>query len=142
MKVVHFVCSGNTYRSRLAEAYFNSKKIPGWKAISSGIHADRDLHGPISWYTLTLCREHGLEKFLSPGWRQTCKEDLEKSDRIVCMEEKHKDYVVELLEKTVVAIEIWGIEDMPSSLDEKASMAQAEATFSAISSKIDSVFVV
>jgi protein-tyrosine phosphatase len=43
VKVVLFLCTGNYYRSRLAEKMFNSwapAECPGWKAISRGIAVD------------------------------------------------------------------------------------------------------
>ena len=47
--VIHFVCRGNTHRSRLAEAYTKSltQEIEDVTILSSGIEADRDLSGPI-----------------------------------------------------------------------------------------------
>jgi protein-tyrosine-phosphatase len=37
---VHFVCTGNLYRSRMAEAYLRSKAIPGLEVTSSGVLAE------------------------------------------------------------------------------------------------------
>lgn len=45
IKTIHFVCRGNNFRSRLAEAYLNSKKLPGIKVISSGIEAEKMIAG-------------------------------------------------------------------------------------------------
>jgi protein-tyrosine-phosphatase len=37
MKTVLFVCIENTFRSQIAEAYFNKYAPDGWKAISAGV---------------------------------------------------------------------------------------------------------
>ena len=34
---IHFICTGNIYRSRLAEAYCASKRVAGLCVLSSGI---------------------------------------------------------------------------------------------------------
>ena len=67
---IQFICSGNTYRSRLAEAYLNSLQIKGISAISSGAHA-KTQPMEIRWYTERLLEEHGLSRFASPTHRQT-----------------------------------------------------------------------
>lgn len=50
MVKVEFVCSGNTFRSRTAEAYLKSKGVAGIVVSSSGPTANLDLNGPISWW--------------------------------------------------------------------------------------------
>jgi len=41
-RIVLFVCWENSFRSQIAEAYFNSMAPPGWRAISAGVEpADR-----------------------------------------------------------------------------------------------------
>jgi protein-tyrosine-phosphatase len=37
MKMVLFTCVENTFRSQIAEAYFNKYAPSGWKATSAGI---------------------------------------------------------------------------------------------------------
>ena len=69
---IHFVCSGNTYRSRLAEAYLRSMdKKPNTKVSSSGIIADKSKpeNGPVNWYTMRLMKRNDLIKYMS--WQQT-----------------------------------------------------------------------
>ncbi len=40
---IHFVCRGNTFRSRIAETIVNTKKLKNFQATSSGIEADTDI---------------------------------------------------------------------------------------------------
>jgi len=42
---VLFLCTGNFYRSRLAEALFNREAVPGWSAASRGLAVTGALSG-------------------------------------------------------------------------------------------------
>ncbi|MEM2972184.1 MAG: arsenate reductase ArsC [Candidatus Bathyarchaeia archaeon] len=44
MKTVLFVCTENSFRSQIAEAYFNKYAPEGWKAISAGIQPAEKVH--------------------------------------------------------------------------------------------------
>ncbi len=61
--LILFVCMGNSYRSRLAEAYMNSLGLPGIVVGSAGVFAAENLNGPITKYAKDLIHEHGLEKY-------------------------------------------------------------------------------
>lgn len=82
---VHFVCEGNTYRSRLAEAYLKSLKIPGVIVISSGTHADSNLNGPISAYTKILIEKYGLSSYGKQHWDQLTQDRINQSDIVICL---------------------------------------------------------
>jgi protein-tyrosine-phosphatase len=96
--LVHFICTGNAYRSRLAEAYFNSKATPGWRATSSGIKAHRNLNGPITWYAARIIQREGLVPFMAPTWQQTSSDVLSAADYIVFMTEEHRAHCHERYE--------------------------------------------
>jgi protein-tyrosine-phosphatase len=82
---VHFVCVGNSYRSRLAEAVLNALAISGMRATSSGTHASDNENGPISWYGARLLKNHGLIPFMSPSWTQTTPSMLAAAGLVVFM---------------------------------------------------------
>jgi arsenate reductase len=44
LKTVLFVCVENSFRSQIAEAYFNRYAPEGWKAISAGIKPAENVH--------------------------------------------------------------------------------------------------
>jgi len=44
MKVVLFVCEGNTARSQMAEGLFNAAAPPGWSARSAGLRPKPQAH--------------------------------------------------------------------------------------------------
>ena len=89
-KQVLFVCTGNYYRSRIAEALFNQKAgeaHPGWRAISRGLQLVSSQHGISS-----LARRELLKRGVPPTSfknepKALTKEDLEKSDYVVLMDE-------------------------------------------------------
>jgi protein-tyrosine-phosphatase len=60
---IHFICTGNIYRSRIAEAYCASKAVPGVLVLSSGINTVLNRGIPIAPYAARILREQGLEGF-------------------------------------------------------------------------------
>jgi len=44
LKVILFVCTENSFRSQIAEAYFNKFAPKGWTAISAGIRPAQKVH--------------------------------------------------------------------------------------------------
>ncbi|MGB9960366.1 MAG: arsenate reductase ArsC [Candidatus Bathyarchaeales archaeon] len=44
MKTVLFVCVENSFRSQIAEAYFNKHAPEGWKAVSAGLTPAERVH--------------------------------------------------------------------------------------------------
>lgn len=110
--IVHFVCTGNTYRSRLAEAYCNSLQRPGIRAISSGVEAARNENGPISWYAARLLKRYDLIPFMSPHWTQTTAQLLAASDLVVFLEPEHYMVCRDRFGFCGPAWEVWHIPDL------------------------------
>lgn len=84
---VLFVCNGNVYRSRLAEAYANSLRSDDFEFSSSGVVSDSYFSNPkdipkLAEYVAEVCE---LDLSLSPKRRQTTAEDISSSDFIVCL---------------------------------------------------------
>src|SRR5215510_2640772 len=92
---VHFVCTGNAYRSRLAEAYLRAQQLEGVSVSSSGIRAriGYRYNGPISWYALRLLQREGLLSFVSKRSRQTTRKDLCKAQLVIFMQPHHYAWV-------------------------------------------------
>ena len=80
MKTVLFLCSGNYYRSRFAEHFFNyHAKNDGlrWRADSRGIVGRHNNPGPISRYAVERLDELGIPLNGSLRYpRQLTKADL------------------------------------------------------------------
>lgn len=109
---IHFVCSGNTFRSRLAEAYLKSKNIRGLRVTSSGVKAHENKNGPITWYAARLIKHHDLVHFMSHGWTRTTQEFLKDADIVIFMDKKHHHHGQKDLGFSGKRYEIWNIPDL------------------------------
>src|SRR5947207_15827574 len=97
-KVVLFLCTGNYYRSRFAEALFNSvagKMGLPWTATSRGLALERGVanRGPMAPSAIQALLALGVragEAFARlPA--QVTSEELERADRIVAL--KHAEHL-------------------------------------------------
>jgi protein-tyrosine-phosphatase len=145
---VHFVCTGNAYRSRLAEVYLLSKKLPNVTASSSGVRAlkHREHNGPISWYALRLLAKHNLVSHLpkfSPT--NTTKKNLNIADLVIFMRDQH--YQIATAEHEFNGkYEVWNIldindtdiiYDLSSEENERKVLRLTEKTFDQIKKRVD-----
>ncbi|MDP3918019.1 MAG: hypothetical protein Q8Q30_02485 [Candidatus Woesebacteria bacterium] len=138
---IHFVCTGNTFRSRMAEAYLNSKNIPNIKASSSGIRAINNLDGDITSYTKKLLSDLGILKYTNKKWTQTTKEKLLNADLVVLMKEEHLSWVKDHLDFTPKNYLVFNVDDITDSIkgDKFKRNEFIKLTFQTISSKIDNL---
>lgn len=105
MKIL-FVCSGNVYRSPLAEALLR-KFRPEWVVDSAGMRVTI----PIADEVREFLREKKAEKFLKLGPEALDSKRLRDYDLIVAMEDTHRDYVLSLCPQCKNKIVVWGIPD-------------------------------
>lgn len=82
---VLFVCTGNTCRSPMAEAYLKSKNLPDVFVHSKGISAD---FSPVSENSVKVMEEIGIdiEGLVS---EQLNLSDISSADKIICMSNSH-----------------------------------------------------
>ncbi|MCS7097813.1 MAG: arsenate reductase ArsC [Candidatus Methanomethyliaceae archaeon] len=57
MKTILFVCVENSFRSQIAEAYFNKFAPKGWRAISAGLMPAENVHPN----AIKLMQEEGID---------------------------------------------------------------------------------
>lgn len=143
---IHFVCTGNTFRSRLAEAYLKSKNISGLEVSSSGIHADVNYNGPVCYYTVHLLGESNLIKYLKEHWTLTTKEELEKQDLVVFMHKEHYDFCFNKLHAKIPNFQLWDVPDLEEYLpgvpiDTDGIARVTEKIFEEIKTNIDQKIV-
>jgi len=135
---IHFICTGNLYRSRLAEAYCNSRCVPGIHVFSSGIRAGLNGDLPISRYAADVLTKYGLNGYGAAHWQRTSAELVQASDVLVFMEHEHRRFCEEWIEGMRQRVEVWEIEDVgPVSATEIAN--KVERTFGVIRQRIDTL---
>lgn len=144
--VIHFVCSGNTFRSRLAEAYLSSQKKLGLTATSSGIRAQLNYDGPVHWLAALLLRRHRLVPFMSDNWRQTSKFLLREADLVIFLARDYEEFCREnfALDWGKTSYRVWEIADLRiehseaiDEVDYNQVVEEGERVWSKIKSKVD-----
>jgi protein-tyrosine-phosphatase len=103
---IHFVCTGNIYRSRLAEAYCNSLCVPGIHVFSSGIRAGMEGDAPISPYAADVLTRYGFDGYATARWQRTSAELVRASDVLVFMESEHHRFCEHWIEAMRQRIEV------------------------------------
>ena len=105
MKVL-FVCSGNAYRSPVAEALLR-KVRPDVKVDSAGIHPAIPISEAAKKY---LARENA-QKYLKHAPEGLDKKELNTYDLIIAMKPKHKDIILSKCLECENKIVVWNIDD-------------------------------
>jgi len=117
MQTVLFLCSGNYYRSRFADAYFNHRAscsaLP-WQAVSRGFRLNPKNLGAVSPFTIEGLSALGLVP--SPSWRPPQvlrEEDLRSAAHIVAVKEaEHRGMMRHYFPAWVDSVEYWQIDDV------------------------------
>jgi protein-tyrosine-phosphatase len=111
---IHFICRGNSFRSIIAEAYFNSLKFKNLKAISSGTTAAVERAGNLTAYTETLglLAKNGIRDFAKAGYGdQLTQSRLEGADIVICMNQRVYDECQQLV-TLPASTRIWSVADI------------------------------
>ena len=114
---VLFVCSGNAYRSPVAEALLKKLK-PEIDVDSAGIHPAI----PISEATKKYLAGENAQKYLKQAPESIDKKKLDQYDLIVVMKQEHKDVILSRCPECESKIVVWNIDDpyfLPHGYTEK-----------------------
>jgi protein-tyrosine-phosphatase len=103
---IHFNCTGNIYRIRLAEAYCASKGVPGFNVMSSGIKTTLNGGVTIALYAANILRAYSLERFAAPSWQQTTAALVRASDVLVFMEREHYHFCKDWIDSSRQTVEV------------------------------------
>ena len=139
--IIHFICTGNIYRSRLAEAYWKSKGVSGLDVVSSGIKTTLNGGLPIASYAADILRAYGLERFAAPSWQQTTAALVQASDVLVFMEREHHHFCMNWVDARRQKFEIWDIADVGSDVALADLMTKVERTYATTRRQTDSLLV-
>jgi protein-tyrosine phosphatase len=120
MKTVLFICTGNYYRSRFAEAVFNfhaKKEGLDWRADSAGLKVVETRHqnpGPISTYTLRAFEEYQIHPTGHERDPQPVTEELlNQADLIIATSAlEHTSMVQEKIPEHATRVQFWEVEDV------------------------------
>jgi len=117
MPTVLFLCSGNYYRSRFAEIFFNSlaeQNGLAWKADSKGFRLSPRNVGPISHHAISGLQTRGIplpEPHRFP--LVVDGRDFETFDQVVAVKEaEHRPMMLERFPTWAERIEYWHIHDI------------------------------
>jgi protein-tyrosine phosphatase len=120
-----FVCTGNYYRSRFAEAVFNHAAGPAgipWRASSKGLAIHMVPQGRISIHTLQGLAERGISLHYTGEEREQLSEaDLEAADLVIALKEtEHRPMIEQQFSKWAGRIRYWHVSDIDSCQPPKA----------------------
>ncbi len=117
MKTVLFLCTGNYYRSRFAEVFFNWQagihRLP-WQADSRGLALDADNPGPMSRHTVARLNELGVALDLYQRLPlPVSQEDFARADHVVAVKEtEHRPMIQRGFPSVLEQIEFWEVHDL------------------------------
>lgn len=131
MQTVLFLCSGNFYRSRFSEVYFNAAATTrglAWRAFSRGFRLHPGNIGPISRHTLAGLERLGLkcdEPLRFP--LVASEDDLRRAAHIVAVKEaEHRPMMRAYFPAWIDEIEYWQIDDIDCA-EPTAALSQLQA---------------
>jgi protein-tyrosine-phosphatase len=137
-KAIHFICTGNVYRSRLAEAYCASRCVPGVHVFSSGIGAGFNGAAPISPHAAEVLARYGLATYAAAGWQRTTAALVQASDVLVFMESEHHRFCRNWIDPARQRVDVWDIEDI-GPIDASQIPNEVERTFEIIRRRTDAL---
>jgi protein-tyrosine phosphatase len=113
-RVVLFVCTGNYYRSRYAEHYFNAHAAgTGWRADSRGFEPSPLNPGPINSQAAARLASGGLAIETHRDPIRLVEADLEQADLIVMLDEdEHRHYIEASFPGWIDRVVYWRIADL------------------------------
>lgn len=129
METTLFLCTGNYYRSRFAEAVFNfeaRRRGIGRRAVSAGLALERlDAQGPLSpWADRVLRAMHIPLSDTGPVPRAVQPDDFATAARVIALyEEEHRPLLEQNFPEWLPVVEFWNIGDL-GEMDPAAALPE------------------
>jgi len=120
LRRVLFLCSGNYYRSRYAEALFNHHaRAAGspWRAFSRGLSTHL-IDGDLSPHTRQILLHRGIAlPQTAPGRRPLSRADLAAAAHVVALKEsEHRPIMRARFPQHAAHVEYWKVHDLDAAL--------------------------
>ncbi len=118
MNLLLFICTGNYYRSRFAEAVFNHQaELRGlpWRAFSRGL-AIHLADGPISQHTREALAARAIDlRHTGPGRVSLSEPDLAAARRVIALQdEEHRPMIRTAFPHWEERVTFWDVPDLPA----------------------------
>lgn len=120
-----FICTGNFYRSRFAEALFNhhaEERQLLWRAFSRGLYPGWVTEGELSPHTIDALEQRGIH-IRHTGDRRTelTLADLNHAQHVIALkEEEHRPMMLTRFPEFADRITYWSVHDVDQALPEDA----------------------
>jgi protein-tyrosine phosphatase len=135
---VLFLCTGNYYRSRYAELYWNHRwaDSTGVRAVSAGFRPSPLNPGPIAPSVIDRCGAQGISLEDPRMPLQAAEADLEAAGLIVALyDAEHRPYVAELFPSYAERIVYWQVPDL-GELSVAEALPRIEAAVDALAAEL------
>lgn len=125
MNHVLFICTGNFYRSRFAEAVFNhgaeAQHLP-WRAFSRGLDIGAAPDAPISEHTIQGLAERGIcVHHTAIDRTQVSVNDFTRADLIIALKEsEHRPMILRAFPEWDQKVRYWDVSDVGDIPPERA----------------------
>lgn len=125
MQSILFICTGNYYRSRFSESYFNARvqeaRLP-FQADSAGLRANHPGNvGPISIFARKRLERHDIQADLQRFPRSITQNDFSTSAQIIALDEsEHRPMMEQQWPSYADKITYWHIPDIQFMEPEEA----------------------
>lgn len=125
MKTVLFLCTGNYYRSRFAEIFFNwhaQQHEITWRADSRGLALNPLNPGKMSRYTVSrlVLQEIPVDQY-QRNPKDLTLVDLKRADHIVAVKAtEHRPLLTERFPKWLEKVEFWEVHDQDVTMPDEA----------------------
>ena len=126
MREVLFICTGNYYRSRFAEAVFNhgaEQRGLDWRAFSRGLATHLvDGQGDISLHTRVALVARGIPlRYAATKPTPLTRPDLERAARIIALKElEHRAMMRAQFPDWENRVEYWKVHDLDAATPDQA----------------------
>jgi protein-tyrosine phosphatase len=138
MNEILFLCSGNYYRSRFAEAVFNHEAARAgmtWRAFSRGL-AIWMIEGDLSPWTEFAMKRRGIARSMTGATRvAVAEQDLQRASRVIALKEaEHRPMMRDQFPHWEQRVEYWSVHDLDAATPEEALPASEEKVLALIRS--------